>query len=826
MIGPEFFLDNGASLCVMIGGMKVPLSWLEEYIELHESPEEIAKVLTISGLEVDAIESASLGFSGVVVGEVVRTEPHPEADRLTVAEVAVGEEKFQVVCGAPNCRAGIKTAFAQVGAKLTAPDGETFKIKKSKLRGVPSHGMLCAGSELGLAGSDGIMELDPTLKTGTSFEELYGDTIFEISLTPNLGHCMSVWGIARELSSLLDRPMKGEEVVFGEAMGPATSDKISVSIEDQAHCFRYCAQYVEGVTVGPSPDWLRSRLEMAGVRSINNIVDVTNYVMLTWGQPLHAFDADKLVGDELIVRSLEEPYTMETLDDVERELPKGTLVIADAEKPVAVAGVMGGKDSAVSNQTQNVVLEGAWFCASSVRRSSKLLSLRSDSSARFERGIDGEAVENAVRYAAQLLTEVAGATAVHTPIDERIKPPQEKKVLLRLERTNAILGTALSFGELEAIVQRMGVTFSVEEGGFFVVIPSWRNDIHEEIDLIEEVARIYGYNLITTDNLRITTSMLPDDPHFVIEEMLRDRFVREGLQEFLCCDLIAPKAAKIGSPEDFLAYVLKPSSVDQSVLRPSLLPGLLDVVKLNSDRGHPSLFGFEIGRIHYRDGEEFVEKPMLGIVMTGSVPGDWASKGREGDFFDIKGVIERALNFITVQEGVYDSSSIDLFHPGRQATISIEDTSVGFIGEVHPDTLDNWDIGKRVYYAHLDIEQLAKLGFRDKIMQPLPLYPGSERDWTVTVDKEVPVAAIIKAIRDIPSRILQKIELIDLYESEKIGLENKNLTFRFSYRDDRKTIAFETVEKEHARILAMLDDIFLKNCLNKSASSANLGTQK
>jgi phenylalanyl-tRNA synthetase beta chain len=785
--------------------MLVPLSWLEEYIEIEETPEELAEVLTLAGLEVDSIKRTALGFEGVTACEVISTEPHPEADKLTIAQVSVGEEQFQVVCGAPNCRTGIKTAFAQVGAKLTSSDGNTFKIKKSKLRGVDSHGMLCAGDELGLAGEDGILELDKELPLGLSLAELYGDVVLEISLTPNLGHCMSVRGIAREISSLTGRPMKDPKVILGTSSEKRTSEMVNVSVENDS-CWRYCALAVEGITVGPSPEWLRKKLEAAGLASINNVVDVTNYVMMSWGQPLHAFDADTLSGNELVVRSLKEPVNMETLDGVMREIFPGTLLICDAEKPVAIAGVMGGQNSAISETTNHVILEGAWFCPSAVRRSSKLLGLRSDSSSRFERGVDGSAVLDAVRYAGELLFEIACGKVCAEPIDESVKSVDARVIPLRLFSVNRLLGTTLSLGELEEIIQKMSTPFTLDDKTFNISVPAWRNDIHEEIDLIEEVARVYGYNNIDFGIPKVVNSNLANDPLFEMERHLRELFVQEGMQELLCCDLINPDMARIGSPDDFLAHVLKPSSIDQSVLRPSLLPGLLDVMKRNIDHSSPNLLGFEIGKIHYKDEDQFVEKPMAGLLMSGMIQEtSWNDKGSEGDFYDLKGIIERVFTMLASPRRVYERAEIDLFHPGRQATITAGRAPLGFIGEVHPDTLDKWGIEKRVYYAHVEINTLLKMGIPEKTMQPLPLYPGSERDWTVTMKKESPALDLMQAIREVPSRLLKKTSLLDVYESEKLGEGQKNITVRFTYRDEKKTIAFETVEREHARILKMLE---------------------
>jgi len=489
--------------------MRIPLSWLQEFLPINKTNEEIADILTLAGLEVDAISKTPISFANVVVGEVLEAAQHPDADKLRVAQVSTGKETLQIVCGAPNCRPGIKVAVALVGATLDDPEGKTLKIKKGKLRGVESQGMLCGAEELCLPGdSDGIMELDPELTLGTPLESLYQDTIFEISLTPNLGHCMSIIGVARELAALTATQL--EESKYDQGGTKESSLRVHIGTSE---CRRYVGRKLTNVTVGPSPTWLSTRLEQAGVRSINNVVDVTNYVMLELGQPMHAFDAELVAGDALFVKNASESEELTTLDEVKRHVPKGALLIYDTVKPLAIAGVMGGFSSSISEKTHSIILESADFDPSSVRRSSKALNLRSESSARFEKGIDPLLQEKAVLRASMLLQEVAGAQIEEASIDEVQTPYEKRTVAFSADRCNKLLGTQLSEGEMKTLFSQLEMAFT----GGKVTVPSYRNDVQKEIDLIEEIARMYGYNSIPRKQPVYTTSDIPHDPIYLLK---------------------------------------------------------------------------------------------------------------------------------------------------------------------------------------------------------------------------------------------------------------------------------------------------------------------
>lgn len=788
--------------------MKILLSWLQEYIDINQTPEQISKTLTMAGLEVDAVDNIALACQGVVVCRVDEVQKHPQADKLCLATVSDGRETYQVVCGAANCRAGMKTALAPIGARVVDDDGKPFAIKKSKIRGVESCGMLCAAQELGLSGGgDGIIEFDASAEEGSDVAKLYADTVFEISLTPNLGHCASMLGVARELAAASDAAIKPPAIHLAEDAALTVADAISVQVKSSAECPRYACRVVKDVKIGPSPDWLKQRLELSGVRSINNVVDVTNYVMLEMGHPLHAFDYDKLAGKRVIVRNAQAAEKFVTLDGKERLLEERDLLICDAEKPVALAGVMGGLASEVSDGTINILLEAAYFAPAAVRRTSKRLGLMTDASKRFERGCDPNNLMSALDRAAMLIVQTAGGRVCKEAVDVAEKVFTKKRIGCRLSRINRLLGTRLSLGEVETIFQKLDFTVTSDGRDIFSVdVPTYRNDVQEEIDLVEEAARIYGFDNIDKGSNRCHVSTLPHAPIFVFEREMRSRLVAEGLQEFLTCDLIGPTLLDIVQanemPQKQWVRVLNPTSIEQSVLRTSLLPGLLQVVKFNWDHQNHDVAGFEIGRIHFKDGDQYREQSMAAIVLSGkSRQQHWDSKPEDADFFDLKGMVENLLNELKVADLAFKPSHFNALHPGRQAAVFAGALEIGALGEVHPAVLRRLDIPQRILFAEINLHDLYQVKSADNRMRAIPIYPGSERDWTITLNETMPIAAVFDAIHAIPSQVLEGISLLDIYRSAKLGAGIKNATFRFLYRDWEKTISQERVDAEHARII-------------------------
>lgn len=790
--------------------MKIPLSWLKQYIAIELTPSQIAKTLTNAGLEVDAIEKMALGFEQIIVARVVAVQKHPEADKLCLAEVTDGQQTYNVVCGASNCRPGLKTALAVIGASLIDEEGKRFKIKKSKIRGVESFGMLCSASELGLSSeTDSIIEFADHIKEGTDVAELYGDTVFEISLTPNLGHCQSLIGVARELSAACGIPVTFPNVFVKESEESIDKD-VTLAVLNSEGCPKYICRLIKGVIVGPSPDWLKARLEASGIRSINNVVDVTNYVLLEMGHPLHAFDFSHIEGNGIVVRNAHAGERFTTLDDKERILDETDLLICDKAKPVALAGVMGGRNSEVSETTKDILIESAYFSPGMIRKTSKRLGMFTDASKRFERGTDPNILVRAVDRAAMLIEQVAGGSISRGIVEVSAKEFHEKIIKCRLSRINGILGTLLSLNEVETIFKSLELQAQWNgQDEFTVKVPTYRNDLHVEIDLIEEVARIYGYDNIKKATTHYTSTLLPHAPIFLFERQVRARLISEGLQEFLTCDLIGPSLLKVvqgtETPDDYVVKVLNPTSVEQSILRVSLLPGLLQVVKYNWDHQVHNIAGFEIGRIHFKEGEQYKEQSVASIILTGKQrPDHWGVKAGESDFYDLKGILENLLKELQIKDVSFQQGEAASLHPGRQAAIYAGKIRVGMFGEVHPSVVRRLDVPQRILFAEVNLHDLYQMRVEKNSLQDLPLYPGSDRDWTITLRKEISIDQLFNAIKAVNSPLLKNISLLDIYQSDKLGKELKNATFRFLYRDQNKTISQDIVDAEHDKIITQV----------------------
>ena len=623
------------------------------------------------------------------------------------------------------------------------------------------------------------------------------DHILEIGLTPNLGHCMSIRGIARELSATLKIPLKEKPV---ELDVEKCKETIAVKIDDPDLCHRYCCRLVKNISVGPSADWIVQRLENAGIRSVNNIVDIGNLVMLELGQPLHMFDFDEIEGGQINVREAKGDGGMQTLDEVARKIPDEALLICDEKKPLAFAGVMGEFSSAVSEKTKNVLIEAAHFTPQAVRKTSKLLNLRTDSSLRFERGIDPLTIASALDAAASLLS--GKASQLFEATGKEYKPPILE---LNPSRCNQLLGTDLTFGEMASLLKRLEIEILDESKEFIRVSPpSYRNDLHAEIDLIEEVGRMYGFNKIPRTLPKHNSSMLTHAPLFLFEEEIREKFLEQGLQECLTCDLISPKLAELTAEKamntDAQIHVLYPASVDQSVLRPSLLPGLLEMVKFNLSRQNNNIAAFEVGHIHFKNNDKYLGEPAAAVILTGKErPYHFEQKPNNADFFDLKGHVENLIEALGLT-AIYHPSHLQNFHPGRQARIEIDGITAGVLGQVHPKHLRTLGIAQRVYYAELNLHDLIDLKKTHHKAKEFALFPGSDRDWTITMDEKTPIGEILEEVKAFSSPLLEEVFLLDLYKSDKIGKDRKNATFRFQYRDRAKTIAFEEVEQEHKKL--------------------------
>jgi phenylalanyl-tRNA synthetase beta chain len=801
--------------------MKFLLSWLKDYIDINASATEIGKILTSIGIEVDAIEPLSMGFENVVVAAVLDVSKHPNADKLCVATVSDGTDTYQVVCGAPNCRKGIKTALAKVGATLYDRTGKAFKIKKGKIRDVESSGMLCSEDELLISNDgDGIIEFAEHMQVGADVAELYGDVVFEVSLTPNLGHCMSLVGIAKELSAATEIPFKLPLIALNESTA-TTASKIKVTVEAQEQAPLYSCRLVENIELRQTPEWMQKRLKASGVRPINAIVDVTNYVSLEFGQPLHAFDFEKIHGNEIVVKQAAEGEKFISLDSQERVLESSDLIICDRlqdgnTRTIALAGVMGGANTEVSESTRAVLIESAYFDPTAIRRTSRRLALHTDAARRFERVADPSLAMLALDRATALLHAIVGGSICRGAVQESFKVFVDKHIRCRIERLNALLGATLSVGEVENIFTRLGFTSKWDSQGFFdVQAPIGRADINEEIDLIEEVARIYGYDNIPRSKPKYRSSNIPHAPIFTFEKIVRARLIAVGMQEVMTCNLIGPAMLKVFDtplmPEDVTVHVLNPTSQEQSILRTSLMPGLLQAAKYNYDHQNHDMSFFEIGRIHFKEEDSYKEESCLAVLLTGkSAPHHWLDKPHEYDFYHLKGLVEDICGLLGFRSLNFRQSNIPALHSGRQIAICIGSVEVGWMGEVHPHINHRLDMPQRMFFAEINLHDLYRLREPEQKIAELPLYPSSLRDWTITMDKDFPVQPVLDFVKTLELKFFESMVLLDVYASAQLGSQNQNVTFRFVYRDRKKTIAQQEVDDEHAVIVKAIEDFVMK----------------
>lgn len=796
--------------------MRLLLSWLKEFVDVDLPFNELCDVLTLAGLEVDGIDNATFSFKNVTIARVENVSSHPQADRLKVVQVFDGKTTHQVVCGDTQVKAGLIVAFAPVGATLKEPSGKTFKIRKASLRGVESTGMLCAEDELGLTRekSDGIMKLFSSAPIGEDLARFLYDPIIEISLTPNLGHAASVLGIARELSAQLNIPYRLTSTQLSNAKPSRILKRLRCQIETIEACPQYRLASIEGVKVGPSPMWMQERLTKSGINPINNVVDSINYVMLEVGHPMHAFDADCLTTETIYIQKNSNPLALTTLDNQKRHIPPDTLLIYDGPQPIAIAGVMGGESSAISSSTQNIILEAAEFNPSEIRRSTKNLSLHSDSSYRFERGIDPQGLERALDRATALICEIAGGTPSEECLVEGHAPYEPPSIHLRSFQIPRIIGIDLSQNEIKSMLKRLECTVKLtSQGDFTVTPPSYRNDISQEIDLIEEITRLYGFNNIPREPCCFSLSSTPHHPLYLVEKQLKHRLLQEGLQEWITCNLISPALSSIGLDRTLtkhhLISVLHAKSIDQSILRATLLPGMLASIKHNENHQIHDIAAFELGTIHFKEQQDtLIEKRTAGLILCGKQsPHHFSKRMKPADFYDLKGHIENLLTAFGIEHVHFTPSSHHSFHPGRQCEIHLKNASLGVMGEVHPRETLKLDIDprKRILFAQIDIECLFKHLSGDKMFTSLPQFPGSQRDLTLTLPDSTSIDELYQAIRSAESSHLCHVELIDIFkDAERLGPDKHNITLRFTYRDDTKTIEMKQVDEDHAKITEAL----------------------
>ena len=771
--------------------MLVNEAWLREWVNPAVDTDTLVKQLTMAGLEVDGVEPAAPVFSGVVVGQVESCEPHPDADKLRVCQVSNGSQTAQVVCGASNVRPGLKIPFAQVGAKLPGD----FKIKKAKLRGVESNGMLCGASELGLEDLiDGLMELPDDAPVGTDFREYLqlDDAVIEVDLTPNRADCLSVRGIARELGVMNQCPLT--EVAISQVT-PAIDDTLTITLADSDACPRYLGRVIKGVNVkADTPLWMVERLRRAGLRTIDPIVDVTNYVLLELGQPLHAFDLAKISGG-ITVRKAKADETLVTLDEQTLTLRDDTLVIADDSAALAVAGVMGGKPSAVTEQTQDIFLECAFFAPLAIAGKARSYGLHTDSSHRFERGVDPQLQQDAIERATALILEIAGGQP--GPVCEAVedaKLPQQAEIALRAERIEGLLGMALPAEQVEDILGRLGMAITPAASGdaWTVLAPSWRFDMAIEPDLIEELARIYGYEKLPS---RVPAGSPSGDTvgeNVVAVRRLADTLIDRGYLEAITYTFVEPGLLKQVEPRVEPLPLLNPISADLGVMRTTLLAGLFSTARHNLNRQADRLRLFETGlRFMPQAQGELEQTPMIaGLVYGSAQPQNWEGK-RAADFFDLKGDVEALLSLSDASAFSFTAGEHPALHPGQTAALSRGGEVVGYLGRIHPRLAADLDLPANLYAFELALAPLQQgilphfAGVSDQ--------PRMRRDLAFVVDAGVPAGDLVAAVRDTCDERLTDVRIFDIYQGDSIGENRKSLALGLTFQDRSRTLKDQEV---------------------------------
>lgn len=792
--------------------MIVTYNWLKEFVDCNLSPEELAHLLTMLGLEVEGMRTIGSDMDDIIVARVEEKNQHPNADKLSLCKVDNGREILSVVCGAQNFKAGDMVALAQVGAVLPGD----FRIKKSKIRGEESCGMLCSERELGLsAESDGIMILDPQSRIGVPLFESLGlkDTIFEIGLTPNRADCLSVIGIAREIGAKLGTKVRYPVHSVPEE-GLPVEQTATVQVEDSVGCPRYTARFVSGCTIGPSPAWLVNRLTAVGMRSINNVVDITNYVLLEYGHPLHAFDFKLLAGGKIIVKRAGEGDAFTMLDGQERVLSPEDLTICDGEKPVALAGIMGGQNSEINDATTDILIESACFEPTMVRRTSKRLGIHTESSHRFERGADVGNLTRPLDRAAALMAELAGGRVSTGILDVYPEPAAPRSITLRLERVNQMLGLELSTTEVESILLNLefGVTVA-DDGLFSITVPTFRVDIEREIDLIEEIARLNGYENIPATMPRVRINSDRPSRRRALESKVRDLLVSNGLSEIVNYSFINPSAIeKVLLGEDDarrnMLPILNPLTEEQSVMRTSLLPGLLDVACRNASFRLMDLQLFEMRRIYLPvEGSELPDEPLHAAgLLTGARDQAGWNRGRElVDFYDVKGIVENIVAALNLSDVSYIASRTEsYYHPGKSCAAVAGGARFATMGELHPAVQETYGFDQPLYYFEIDLEKLVSLSSGTISVTAPPRFPDTFRDIAMLIDNELETGTVIDCIRSNRIKELGKVELFDVYTGSHVPDGQKSIAVRIRYCSQDRTLTDEEVNRLHQKVIENL----------------------
>ena len=779
--------------------MKISENWLREWVNPAITTDELIAQLTMAGLEVEGVEPAGAKIQGVVVGEVISLEPHPDADKLSLCQVSDGENTVPVICGAKNVRQGLKVVFAKVGAQL--PD---MKIKKAKLRGIESQGMLCSVAELKMAeASDGIFELPEDAPVGTDIVEYLqlNDQVIEIDLTPNRGDCLSLAGVAREVSAINNQAI---EIEVAPEIDESLAETFAVELQAPEACPRYVGRIIRGINPqAKTPMWMQEKLRRSDLRPISPVVDITNYVMMELGQPMHGFDFDKLAGG-IIVRRATAGEKLSLLDGSEIECRDDTLLIADHEKPLAVAGIMGGLDSSVQSETLNVFFEAAFFTPIDIAGKARSYGMHTDSSHRFERGVDSQLQLRATQRATELLIEIAGGEAgpiIDCSDDNHL--PEQAEVILRYDRISRLLGIKVDRKEVVKMLEGLGMKVVENESGWLVKPPSYRFDINIEADLIEEVGRMVGYNNIpgTREAAHIRVESFSETR--INLNQIRDVLVEQGFHEAVTYSFVSPEMQAILDPGQETLPLSNPISSDMAVMRTRLLPGLVQALQHNVNRQQSRVRLFESGLCFVPDDQGLTQRPHIAAVITGnSLEEGWHSKPSSVDFFDIKGNLESILHLSDGSRYQFTRSENPILHPGQGADILVDGEIIGFVGALHPSVMAKLQLNQPVFVFEVDLKSILRAPLAE--FSELSKYPSIRRDISLSVDTDISVQALIDCIYAIKSDILQEVFVFDVYTGKEVRNSRKSVALGLILQDFSRTLVDEDVEKLVVKVLAQL----------------------
>ena len=784
--------------------MKFSESWLRKSVNPSISTEEMVAQVTMAGLEVESVETAAPSMSGVVVGEIISVEQHPDADKLRVCQVVGGEAQTQVVCGAPNARVGIKVPFAVVGAKLPGD----FKIKKAKLRGVESFGMLCSQTELQLGDDDsGLWELPVDAPVGADLSEYLdlNDNIIEVDLTPNRGDCLSIRGLAREVGVL------NQQAVIQQSCAPVAAtiaDKVNVTLETPDACARYVGRVIRGLDLGqPTPQWMQETLRRSGVRSLGPAVDVTNYVLLELGQPMHAFDLSKIDGDIVVRMARDE--TLKLLDSSEVTVDKTTLVIADQSKVLAMAGIMGGDESSVGNGTSDILFESAWFNPLAIAGKARNYGKHTDSSHRFERGVDSELQVSAIERATALMLDICGGNPGPVSVTESAKHlPTPATIRLRDDRLAQQLGVSIAPADVDDMLMRLGLILVERNNESSVwLAPSWRFDLAIEQDLVEEVARIYGYNNLPTSTPMMALELEPNAESVQGISLFRAQLVGRGYQEVITYSFVDPELQKMIEPNLVAVPLVNPISADMGVMRTSLWPGLLNTAVYNLNRQQSRVRIFEVGQC-FVPGQEgassLTQNTMLGGLLCGSrSPIGWTAGKDKVDFYDIKGDIEGLTGLTGLQHTFSFNAAVHpALHPGQCAQLTRNGEAIGWVGQLHPRIKSSLGIDPDVYLFQIDADKISEV--RIPIHEEVSKFPEVKRDLAFFVEASIGAQTLIDHAKNVAGDLLVGLKLFDVYQSKDVENKGKSIALGLTFQHSSRTLTDEEVSQAIDRVVSEL----------------------